>query len=124
MTCTSCLTGKRVMVAEDELLVAMMIEDVLADAGCVLVGPFCNVPGALIAAKDATIDIALLDVNLRGQMIYPAAEILALRHIPFLLLTGYGRNAVPPNHPEWEACSKPFKIAGLIRQLSARVAAG
>jgi CheY-like chemotaxis protein len=118
------LTGKRVMVAEDEVLISMLIEDVLADAGCVLVGPFCNVADALTAAKAATIDVALLDVNLRGQMIYPAAEALALRRIPFLLLSGYGRDAVPPNHPEWEACAKPFKAAELTRLLTARVAAG
>jgi CheY-like chemotaxis protein len=117
------LMGKRVMVAEDELLVSMLIEDVLADAGCLLVGPFCNVPDALVAARDATIDIALLDVNLRGQKIYPAAEALAARGIPFLLLSGYGRDAVPLNHPEWEACAKPFKSDDLTNLLAARVQA-
>ena len=121
---TNGLTGKRVMVAEDELLIAMLIEDILADAGCLLVGPFSNVPDALAAAKDATIDIALLDVNLRGQMIYPAAEVLAARGIPFLLLSGYGRDAVPPNHPDWEACAKPFKTAELTKMLSDRVLVG
>ena len=120
----SSLVGKRVMVAEDELLVSMLIEDVLADAGCLLVGPFCTVADALAAARDATIDIALLDVNLRGQMIYPAAEALAARGIPFLLLSGYGRDAVPPNHPDWEACAKPFKTAELTKMLSDRVLVG
>jgi CheY-like chemotaxis protein len=115
------LIGKRVMVAEDELLVAMLIEDVLADAGCLLVGPFSNVSDALAAARDAMIDIALLDVNLRGQKIYPAAEALAARGIPFLLLSGYGRDAAPPNHPEWESVSKPFKAADLTKMLSDRV---
>jgi CheY-like chemotaxis protein len=118
------LSGMRVMVAEDELLIAMLIEDVLADAGCLLVGPFCNVSDALAAARDATIDIALLDVNLRGQKIYPAAEALAARRIPFLLLSGYGRDAIPPNHPDWEACAKPFKSAELTKMLSDRVHAG
>lgn len=114
---STLLTGKLVMVAEDELLISMLIEDVLADAGCLVVGPFSNVSDALAAAKDALIDVALLDVNLRGEMIYPAAEALAARGIPFLLLSGYGRDAVPPNHPDWEACAKPFKTAELTKML-------
>lgn len=121
---STLLTGKLVMVAEDELLISMLIEDVLADAGCLVVGPFSNVSDALAAAKDALIDVALLDVNLRGEMIYPAAEALAERGIPFLLLSGYGREAVPLNHPEWEACSKPFKALDLTARLGARFQAG
>ena len=57
-------------------------------------------------------------------MIYPAAEALAERGIPFLLLSGYGREAVPLNHPEWEACSKPFKALDLTARLGARFQAG
>ena len=121
------LAGRPVMVAEDELLVAMLIEDILADAGCTVVGPFSNVADALQAVEAGGIDVALLDVNLRGQKIYPVGMELQARGIPFYLLSGYGQDAIPSEHPTWKACSKPFKAEDIIRMISARdatVAAG
>ncbi len=115
------LAGIRVLVAEDELLVAMLIEDILSDNGCAVTGPFAKVADALAAAGEANIDVAVLDVNLRGEKIYPVAERLASRGIPFFLLTGYGRDAVPVDHPDWQACSKPFKAGDLIRMIAERV---
>ena len=78
------LAGTRVLVAEDELLVAMLIEDILEDNGCHVIGPFGSLGDALAAADAATVDVAVLDVNLRGDKIYPVAERLASRGIPFL----------------------------------------
>ncbi len=98
----------RVMVVEDELLVAMLIEETLRDHGYDVVGPFTNLPDAIAAAGREVADIALLDVNLRGQRVYPVAELLEARGIPFLLLSGYGSDAVPSEHAHWAACSKPF----------------
>jgi DNA-binding response OmpR family regulator len=83
------LTNKRVLVVEDEILVALLVEDMLADAGCVVVGPFSRVPQALAAAKTEPIDIALLDVNVAGEMVFPVAHALEERGIPFLFVTGY-----------------------------------
>lgn len=94
------LAGKRVMVAEDELLVAMLVEDILADNDCLVLGPFSSVSQALEAAKVGCIDVSVLDMNLCGQRIYPVAEGLAGRGIPFIFLSGYGKDAIPPNHPE------------------------
>lgn len=110
--------GTRVLVAEDELVVGMLIEDILADAGCVVTGPFSTLADTLAAAAQADVDIAVLDVNVRGEKIYPAAECLAARGIPFFLLTGYGRDGVPANHPEWPACDKPFKTEDLVRMIA------
>jgi CheY-like chemotaxis protein len=115
------LAGKRVMVAEDELLVAMMIEDLLEELGCVLVGPFTNVADALNAAEDISIDLAVLDVNLRGKKIYPVAERLAARGIPFLFLSGYGHHGVPANRPEWRVCAKPFDSVELAAMMIDRI---
>src|SRR5271166_5040340 len=112
------LAGLRVLVVEDEMLVSLLIEDVLADQHCVIVGPFDGVAGALQAALTASFDLALLDVNIAGAKVYPVADVLSERGIPFLLLSGYGQAAVPREHPEWRVCSKPFKPAVLVSMLA------
>ncbi len=117
------LHGTRVFVAEDEILVAMLIEDILSDSGCQVIGPFASVTDALAAAARTDADIAVLDVNLRGEKIYPVAERLAARGIPFFLLTGYGRDAVPADRPDWVACSKPFRAKELVQMIVERLPA-
>lgn len=113
------LDGKRVLVVEDELLVAMLIEDMLADIGCSILGPFNSVDKALNAALTEGFDLALLDVNIAGQMVYPVADVLTERQIPFLFLSGYGESAIPPDHPNWKVCCKPFRSRDLTEMLSA-----
>jgi DNA-binding response OmpR family regulator len=111
------LSGLRVMVVEDEPLISMMIEETLLDSGCVVVGPFSDVPGALAATRTEAFDAAVLDVNLAGVRVYPVAEAISARSIPVLLLSGYGQDAVPDSHPEWTACAKPFRGHELINAL-------
>ena len=113
------LAGKRILIVEDEMLVALLIEDFLADLGCKTIGPFRSVAQALEAARTEDLDLAVLDVNLDGERVYPVAELLAERHIPFLFLSGYGEEAIPPDHAEWKVCAKPFKSEVLVRMLSA-----
>jgi DNA-binding NtrC family response regulator len=115
------LQGHTVMVVEDELLVAMLIEETLLDEGCLVVGPFNTVATALAAARDGEMQIAVLDVNLQGERVYPVAEALEARGIPFLLLSGYGADAIPAGHPGWVACAKPFMPDDLLRALSSRL---
>ena len=115
------LAGLRVLVVEDEMLISMLIEDVLADQHCVVVGPFNRVPGALDAASNQSIDLGVLDVNVAGTKIYPVAEALYARRIPFLLLSGYGQSAVPAHRPSWQACVKPFRTDDLIMRLESLV---
>ena len=114
--------SRRVMVVEDELLVAMLIEDTLVEYGYDVVGPFSNVADALVAAREERIDLALLDVNLRGERVYPVAELLERRGIPFLLLSGYGTDAIPAARAHWKACSKPFMPGELTRRMAAMMA--
>jgi len=107
----------RVLVVEDEMLVSLLIEDVLIDQRCTVVGPFERVPGALAAAQTEALDLAVLDVNIAGAKVYPVAEALAARHIPFVFVSGYGQNAIPIDRPSWRVCSKPFRPRDLVTML-------
>ncbi len=118
------LAGKRVLVVEDELLVAMLVEDMLLDAGCVIVGPFARVAEAMAAARTMPVDVALLDVNVAGEMVFPVAYILEERGIPFLFVTGYGQAALPRDRPDWAACTKPFRPDHLFDCLTRRLQTG
>jgi CheY-like chemotaxis protein len=116
------LSGKHILIVEDEALVAMLIETVLEDCGCTIVGPCGTVEKALQAAQTEEFDLAVLDVNLHGQKVYPVAEVLTERRIPFVFLSGYGDEAIPPGRGAWKVCAKPFKTDDLIRLLSDAIA--
>jgi DNA-binding response OmpR family regulator len=115
------LAGLRVVVVEDELLVSMLIEDILVEQNCVVVGPFHRVDLALETARGGDVDLGILDVNVAGVKVWPVAEILEARGIPFLLLSGYGPEAVPAEHPGWPVCAKPFRSETLIAMLMNQV---
>ena len=114
---SAVLAGLRVLVVEDEMLVSLLIEDTLSEQKCVIVGPCDQIAPALEAARTEAIDLAVLDVNIAGSKVYPVADVLTARKIPFLLLSGYGKSAIPINHPEWRVCSKPFRSEELIGML-------
>jgi CheY-like chemotaxis protein len=101
------LANKRVLVIEDESVVAFLIEDFLTEFGCIIVDTCCSLAAALQAVETKFFDLAVLDVNLRGERSYPVAEALTAQRIPFLLTSGYGELAVPPGC-DWTVCSKPF----------------
>jgi DNA-binding response OmpR family regulator len=115
---TAVLEGIRVLVVEDEFLVATLIEDMLVDAGCVVAGPIPRLSEALDAVDRGTFDIALLDVNLGGDRVYPVADALSRRNVPFVFVTGYGTAALPFEYAERPRLSKPFTMAGLLGKLS------
>ncbi len=117
------LTGKRVLVVEDEYLIALEVENALLDAGCIVVGPFASVQAALAAAKVENVDVALLDVNVAGEMVFPVAYVLEAKGIPFLFVTGYGQAILPRDRPNWEACPKPFHPADLAERLARKIRA-
>lgn len=116
------LAGLRVLVVEDEMLISLLIEEMLVDQECEIVGPFSSVPPAVEAASGEQIDVALLDVNVGGIKVYPVAEALCARHIPFLFISGYGQSAVPEDHPDWRVCSKPFRQHDLLDMLRDQLA--
>ena len=84
------LTGMRVLVVEDEALIAVLVEDMLTDLGATVVGPAGSVAQGLDLAERETIDAAVLDVNLRSETIEPIVDKLNALKVPFLFATGYG----------------------------------
>ena len=87
-------TGNRVLLVEDEILVAMMMRDILMELGFTVVGPYSRVAEAMVAAVHEDIDAGIIDVNLGGEFIYPVADVLAARKIPFVFVTGYGVESI------------------------------
>jgi DNA-binding response OmpR family regulator len=105
--------GLRVLVVEDTLLVAEMIEDELQEIGCDVVGPVPRLAQALALAKTERLDGALLDVNLAGEYTFPVAEVLTERNVPFAFLTGYGDAGLPPAFRSIPRLTKPFAFSDL-----------
>ena len=87
-------TGNRVLLVEDEILVAMMMKDILSELGFSVVGPFARLTEAIAAAVHDEIDAGIIDVNLGGEFVYPVADVLAARKIPFVFVTGYGVESI------------------------------
>jgi DNA-binding response OmpR family regulator len=115
---TAALEGVRVLVVEDEYLVAALIEQILESAGCIVMGPVARVPEALDAVDHDDYDAAVLDVNLAGERINPVADALSERDVPFMFVTGYGANALPSEYAERPHIGKPFRMAELLGMLS------
>jgi CheY-like chemotaxis protein len=114
------LAGLRVLVVEDEMLVAMMIEDMLAEFGCIVVGAASRVGQALKLLEEADeIDGAVLDVNLAGEKVFPVAEALDARGIPFVFSTGYGTAGLPDHFRNRLTLQKPYRPEDLEGALAA-----
>ena len=111
---TQPLTGRRVLVVEDESLVAMLIETILEDMDCIPVGPAANIEeGLRLVADTQDLDAALLDVNVAGQQIFPVADALKARGVPFVFSTGYGEGGLPDEWRGQPTVQKPFTEAAI-----------
>lgn len=115
------LNGLRVLVVEDEMLVSMLVEDMLMDFGCTVVGPAPDLEEAMALAKTADIDAALLDVNLAGKPIFPVADALKARGVPFAFASGYGQAGLAEGHRDAPVLQKPFRQSDLERALTSLV---
>jgi CheY-like chemotaxis protein len=111
------LSGATVLLVEDEGLVALMIEDMLEELGLKVVASAAQMPKACELATTASFDVALLDVNLGGQLVFPVARVLRDRRIPFLFSTGYGEPPVGEEFRDAPAIGKPFSIDQLKEKL-------
>lgn len=113
------LRGLRLFVVEDEALVAMLLEQMLEELGCVVV----NLSGTVAQALDQVdkvapkVDVAILDVNLGGERVYPVADALAARDVPFMFATGYGPEGLDDLYPDRTVLSKPYVEASLVNAL-------
>lgn len=102
------LTGRRILVVEDEALVAMLVEDALLEAGAEVIGPAATVAEALSLLRDGEPSAAVLDLNLAGEASTPIADTLARMGVPFVVATGYGAEGLPAQHAAVPVLAKPY----------------
>lgn len=119
----SALAGLRVLAVEDEPVVAMALEDMLADLGCTVVGPALRLEEALRLVDETEFDAAILDVNLGSATSYPVAAALRRRGIPFAFATGYGGAGVSGDlgdaGPAAPVIEKPYRAIDIATVLAA-----
>ena len=117
------LAGRRILVVEDEMLVLMMAEDMLADLGCEAVTSAATVNQALALIEAVDFDAALLDMNLGGDKSFPVADALAARNVPFIFSTGYTGHDMREGYRDRPVLKKPFRyedLTGVLSRLLAR----
>lgn len=113
------LLGLQVFVVEDELLVSIMLEDMLADFGCIVAGVAATVDQALSMVKATdVIDAAILDVNIGGEMIFPVADLLLERKVPCVFSTGYGPVDLNARYPICRRLNKPYAAEDMATVLA------
>src|SRR3712207_2858614 len=120
---TGALAYRRVLIVEDEYFLADDMAQVLQKLGAQVVGPVQTPDKALLLLADKPVDAAILDINLKGRMVFPVADALREQGIPFVFATGYDEAAVPEAYkdvPRWE---KPFKPEDLAKALPSLVQA-
>jgi len=124
MTSEEAAAGMRVLVVEDELMIRMLLQDMLADLGHKLAGEAGRIDQAVALARAGNFDIAILDVNLNGEPISPVVEVLLGRGVPFVFATGYGQRGVPEPYRDTPTLEKPFQMDALAAALDAAAANG
>jgi CheY-like chemotaxis protein len=116
------LNGKRILVVEDEALLAMDLEQMLTDLGCEVVINRGGVKGALRRVQEARFDAAVLDLNLGGERADPIADALAAHRIPFVFATGYDGDRLAPQHAKRPCLVKPYRNEDLANALLSALA--
>jgi len=116
------LRGKRLLLVEDEYMIAVDLADALEAAGAEVVGPADTVESALavLRCEDRAIDAAVLDINLNGMAVFPVAEALKVRGIPFVFATAYDEMVVPAAYGDVPLVEKPVSNDELLRLLEGR----
>ena len=112
------VTSQRcVLIVEDEMSLALLLEDILEDAGYRVLKA-ARLPAAVALAESAPIDGAILDINLAGTEGFPVADVLRARGIPFLFTSGYGCKGLPPRYQQSPMLQKPYDHAQLRKALA------
>jgi len=111
------LRGLRVLVVEDEAAISLLLEDMLLDFGCEVVGPAARLSTALDAVNRGNVDLAILDVNVAGEPIYPVADALVERSVPFVFSPGYGSAGIKDTYRDRPVLQKPFAQHDLMQKL-------
>lgn len=110
--------GMRILVVEDEVTISLLLEDMLLDLGCEVIGPVGRIALAQDLVATEAMDLAILDVNLAGEPIYPVADALAAKGVPIVFSTGYGAAGIAEPYRDRPVLQKPFGQADLRRVLS------
>ncbi len=108
----------RVLIVEDDALAAEALQMSLEDAGYGTVPPADSVASALAAIQRLTIDVALLDIHLGGELVFPVADELASRGVPFVFVSSYRRSEIPPRHRDRPLVAKPYHDYELLNGLA------
>lgn len=118
MTATP-LTGRKILVVEDDYMIAQVIIGLLEDAGATVIGPVGTIEDAMITATDASvaIDSAILDINLHGIASYSVADALSARQVRVVFATGYGKQSIDAPYQHYPHCTKPFTWQALLSAL-------
>nr|WP_281373737.1 response regulator [Parvularcula dongshanensis] len=112
------MRGKRVLLVEDEALVAMELELAIENVGAEVIGPASTLARAEEATRAERIDAAILDINLNGQDVFPVADYLVARGIPFVFQTGHGqRRDLVERYPDVPICKKPQPSSAVLQAL-------
>jgi CheY-like chemotaxis protein len=114
----NALSGRHLLVVEDEMMVLMLIEDALADCGCEEISAAATVDEALALVQTHRFDAGMLDVNLDGEESYPVAEALAARGVPFFFATGYADHGIAQPYRDRPFLNKPFKSEKLVEMFT------
>lgn len=115
---TSALRGRRVLVVEDDFLIANDFCQALAEEGATAVGPAPSIARALaVLSGAAPLDAAILDINLGGELVYPVAESLRHLGVPFVFASGYDHAELPQHFADAPYCEKPVNVCDCIRKL-------
>jgi CheY-like chemotaxis protein len=115
----SALRDRRILVVEDEYLIAITLSDQLEGVGSIVVGPVPSVERAIKAIEsDSKIDAAILDINLGGVRAYPIADTLLARNIPFVFTSGYEDDVLRTRYPQVRNCLKPYLFPEIEKALA------
>jgi CheY-like chemotaxis protein len=112
------LSNRKVLVVEDEMMIAMLIGNMLDEFGCKLIGPATNVPRTLDLIGKEQVDVAVLDLNLDGKDTYAIADALRQKNVPFIFATGYGSTSLRPEYGDRPVLQKPFQAKDLESALA------
>ena len=118
------LSNREVLVVEDEMMIAMLIEDMLDELGCKLVGQAASVPRALELIGNESIEVAILDLNLDGKDTYAIADALQRKNVPFIFATGYGSAGLRQEYGNRPVLQKPFQQKDLEMALTEALGGG
>jgi CheY-like chemotaxis protein len=110
----SALQGLRLLLVEDEAVLAFELSDALRSLGCEIVGPVSRLAPAIEMARTAPLDGAILDVNIAEENVFPVADVLAARGIPFVFTTGYGIDGLRETDHGRPVLQKPFRLKALL----------